>query len=71
MYEQVEALLQSVAPQRSAEDIARAARALWGGVQGICVLALSDKLDIDRIETLSEVADSLVGDYLAGLGARH
>jgi hypothetical protein len=40
-------------------------------VQGICVLALSDKLDIDRIETLSEVADSLVGNYLAGLGARH
>lgn len=71
MYQQVEALLQSVAPQRSAEDITRAARALWGGVQGICVLALSDKLDIDRIETLSEVADSLVGNYLAGLGARH
>jgi AcrR family transcriptional regulator len=71
MYELLEGLLQSVAPQRSAQDIARAARALWGGVQGICILTLSNKLDIDRIEAMPEVADSLVGNFLNGLRARH
>ena len=67
MYGRLEALLKTLAPQRSPADLARAARALWGGVQGLCVLALSDKLDIDRIESLPEVADSLVGDYVTGL----
>jgi hypothetical protein len=69
MYELVEDLLRSVAPQRPAQDIAEAARALWGGVQGICILALSDKLAVGRVESMSGITDSLVGNFLAGFRA--
>jgi AcrR family transcriptional regulator len=67
MYVRLEGVLKTVAPQRSPADLARAARALWGGVQGVCMLALSDKLDIEHIESLPELADNLVGGYVAGL----
>ena len=67
MYGRLEGLLKTVAPQRSPADLARAARALWGGVQGLCMLALSDKLDIDPVESLPAVADSLVDNYVTGL----
>lgn len=71
MYQLLEGLLRSLAPQRSAQDIATAARALWGGVQGICMLALSNKLAIGRIESMPEVANSLVGTFLTGFRAPH
>ncbi len=67
MYGRLEGLLKMLAPQRSPADLARAARALWGGIQGVCVLALSDKLAIEAIESLPEVADALVDNYLTGL----
>jgi AcrR family transcriptional regulator len=71
MYGRLESLLKTAVPQCSPGELARAARALWGGVQGLCVLALSEKLDIDHIESLPEIADSLVRTYVTGLRARH
>jgi AcrR family transcriptional regulator len=71
MYGRLEGLLKTVAPQRSPADLAREARALWGGVQGVCMLALSDKLDIESIESLPELADHLVTTYVSGLRAGH
>jgi AcrR family transcriptional regulator len=69
MYGRLEGLLQSLAPQRSPADRARAARGLWGGVQGVCMLGLSDKLDMGRIEGMPEVAHSLVDNFLTGFRA--
>ena len=70
MYERLESLLKTAVPQCSPAELARAARALWGGVQGVCMLALSEKLDIDHIEALPEIADNLVRTYVTGLRAR-
>ncbi len=66
-YALVEELLRPLAPHRPEGEIAEAARALWGGVQGICMLAFSDKLDVARIESLPDVAENLIGNFLAGL----
>lgn len=71
MYKLLERLLRPLAPQTTVQDLAQAARALWGGVQGVCILGLSDKLDIDRIEALPRITDSLVGNFLSGFHARH
>ena len=67
-YALVEELLRPLAPQRPAGETAEAARALWGGVQGICILALSDKLGIARAEALPDVARNLIGNFLSGFG---
>jgi AcrR family transcriptional regulator len=66
LYTLLEDLLQALAPQRPARETAQAARALWGGVQGVCLLALSDRLDIERIESLPAISDSLVEHFLTG-----
>jgi AcrR family transcriptional regulator len=71
MYQLVEDRLRPLAPQRPARDVATAARALWGALQGICMLALGDKLDIRHIESMSDVIDNLVGNFLAGFRAGH
>jgi AcrR family transcriptional regulator len=46
----------------------RAARVLWAGIHGICVLALSGKLGLVETESPQALADSLIDNYLAGLG---
>lgn len=53
-------------PQRSAEDIALAARALWSGVHGICILGFDQKLEMAGGRPIQEVTGSLLDHYLAG-----
>jgi hypothetical protein len=48
-------------------EIARAARALWGGVHGICILALTDRLDVTDPESVEELSTILVRNFVAGL----
>lgn len=67
MYGLVEDQLRPLAPQQPAPRLAESARALWGAIQGVCVLALSDKLDIGRLEALAGVVDNLLGNFLSGL----
>lgn len=47
--------------------IAQAARALWGGVHGICLLAFSGKLDVVGADSVQELLNMLIHNYLAGL----
>ena len=42
MFSLVEMRLTPLAKDRSSEEIAQAARALWGGVHGICILAITN-----------------------------
>jgi hypothetical protein len=53
-------------PQHSRQEIGLAARALWGGVHGICVLALTGKLDVVGVQSVVGLAESLIKNYLAG-----
>lgn len=45
----------------------RAARVLWAGIHGICMLSLSRKLDLVDAESAQILAKSFVENYLRGL----
>lgn len=45
----------------------RAARVLWAGIHGICMLSLSRKLDLIDSESAQILAKSFVENYLRGL----
>lgn len=66
MFELIEVPLRLLKPDREATVYRAAARALWGGVQGICTLAMSDKLRWGADVATEDVINSLVGNYLIG-----
>ena len=66
MFELVQQQLTLLCPQRSPEDIALAARALWSGVHGIGILGFDQKLEMVGGRPIQEVTSSLLDHYLAG-----
>ncbi len=66
MFELVQRQLALLCPQRSAEDIALAARALWSGIHGVCILGFDQKLEMAGGRPIQEVTGSLLDHYLAG-----
>jgi len=54
-------------PDMSAQQAALEARALWAGVHGICILALSDKLD-DGGMPLQSIVQVLVDHFIRAKG---
>jgi len=66
----LEGVLRGLAPARSDAEIARAARALWSGVHGVCILGLTGRLDPVSGGELELLVASLVRNYLAGFTGR-
>jgi len=66
MFDLVQQALALFAPRRSPDDIALAARALWSGIHGVCILGFDQKLELVGGRSVEEVADSLLDHYLAG-----
>jgi AcrR family transcriptional regulator len=66
MFELVQQQLARLSPQRSPKDIALAARALWSGIHGVCILGFDHKLEVAGGRPVQDVADSLLEHYLAG-----
>jgi AcrR family transcriptional regulator len=66
MFELVQQQLALLCPHRSPEDIAVAARALWSGVHGICILGFDQKLEMAGGRPIQDVTGSLLDHYLAG-----
>lgn len=66
MFELVQRELALLDPRRPPADNALAARALWSGVHGICILGLDQKLEAVGGRSIQEVTDSLLDHYLAG-----
>ena len=66
MFELVQQQLALLCPQRSPGEIALAARALWSGVHGICILGFDQKLEMVGGRPIQEVTGSLLDHYLAG-----
>lgn len=62
----VEQQLTALAPEKKAADIALAARSLWSAVHGVCLLAVTSKLDVGGSVEASRLVDSLVTNYLRG-----
>ena len=66
MFAMVEEGLEPLAKGRPREEITQAARALWGGVHGICILALTDNLGIVGVDSVQDLTQSLISNYLKG-----
>ena len=66
MFELVQRELALLVPGRSPDDIALAARALWSGVHGVCILGFDRKLETVGGRSVEQVADSLLDNYLFG-----
>jgi AcrR family transcriptional regulator len=66
MFTLVETQLEPLAGYHSAEEIAQAARALWSGVHGICILANTGKLDAAGIASVQELTHFLMDNFLKG-----
>lgn len=66
MFELVQHHLALLSPRRSPEDIALAARALWSGIHGVCMLSLDRKLETVGGHPMQEVASFLLDNYLSG-----
>lgn len=69
MFALVEAKLKPLAAARSEKEIARAAHALWSGVHGICILAITDKLDVTGVDSVQELTRFLMGNFLKGFSS--
>lgn len=65
MFAIVEKSLAVLAARRAAREIQQAARALWSGVHGVCVLGLSGRLNEKGSVSVQELARSLVTHYVA------
>jgi AcrR family transcriptional regulator len=67
MFALVQQQLALLCPHRSPDDITLAARALWSGIHGVCILGFDQKLEFVGGRSIAEVTDSLLDHYLAGL----
>jgi AcrR family transcriptional regulator len=66
LFDRVEKYLVQLGPTRNPTEVALAARALWGGVHGVCTLALTDKLDIAGLSDAETLTTSLIDTFLSG-----
>lgn len=62
----IEAQFAKLAPQCSAQQSKQAARALWSGVHGICMLSLTGKLDVVGIKDVEDAVVLLVESFIGG-----
>jgi AcrR family transcriptional regulator len=69
MFALVEEGLQPIAKQHTHAEITQASRALWGGVHGICILALAGKLGVAGVESVQDITKTLITNYLKGFAA--
>jgi AcrR family transcriptional regulator len=67
MFALVEERLAQLPGERSAEEIAQAARAIWGGVHGICILAINQTLGVAGVESVQTITQLLMSNFLKGL----
>lgn len=69
MFELVESSLAPLLPRATPRRLRLAATTLWSGVHGVCMLAVTGKLEWSGTTDFHPFSDHLVATYLAGLGA--
>ena len=62
----MEEQLAALAPEKKEKEIQLAARAIWSAVHGVCLLAVTGKLEVGGKVPATRLVDSLVRHYLAG-----
>ena len=66
MFAIVEEALAPLAGSRPRKEVAQAARVIWGGVHGVCILALGDRLGVAGADSVQDLTQSLISNYLTG-----
>ncbi|HRY15939.1 MAG: WHG domain-containing protein [Candidatus Competibacteraceae bacterium] len=66
MFELVQQQLTLLCPRRRPEEVALAARALWSGIHGVCILGFDQKLEAVGGRSIQEVTEWLLDNYLTG-----
>lgn len=66
LFAQVENALKYVDPERPAQAVSLAARTIWCGIHGICILSLTGKLDAAKVEDVQKSVDLLVNSFIRG-----
>jgi AcrR family transcriptional regulator len=69
MFALVEERLEPLANNHTHKEISRASRALWGGVHGICILALAGNLGVAGVDSVQGLTKTLITNYLQGFAA--
>ncbi len=64
MFEMVAENLRELSPKHAKQEIDHTATALWSGVHGICILALTGKLYLGGAFSMSKLIDTLIESVL-------
>jgi AcrR family transcriptional regulator len=67
LFEFVEEHLRPLLPGASARQLRAAATALWSSVHGLCVLAITGKLNWSGLKDVRPLSDLIVRTFVAGL----
>ncbi len=70
LFNLVTVALKEIGTADSDQDIDEAATALWSGVHGICILALTGKITVGGQVSVHSLADLLVDNFLRGFASR-
>ncbi len=71
LFKLVEKPLLEFMPTLEPHLCAQTTRALWGGVHGICILALTGRLEIVGADSVQNLMELLITNFLAGLKTHH
>ena len=66
MFAPIEALFRQLKPESNAEEVRLAARTLWCGVHGVCVLSLNGNLGRAGLENTEAAVHLLVDNFIQG-----
>ncbi len=70
MFEMVADNLREISPQRIPQEIDHTATALWSGIHGICILALTGKLYLGGAFSMVKLIDTLIDSVLTEFRTR-
>lgn len=70
MFEMVAENLRQLAPERRRNEVAHTATALWSGIHGICILALTGKLYLGGAFSMVKLIDTLIDSVIAEFRGR-
>lgn len=62
----VETQFTQLSPSHTKEESQLAARALWSGIHGVCILSLTGKLDLVGVSNIEETVTLLVESFIKG-----
>ena len=67
LFEMVAENLRELAPSKTANEISHIATALWSGIHGICILALTGKLYLGGAFSMVKLIDTLIDSVLGSI----